>query len=327
MQEQLISTQKETATNDYSPYLGEIIISEERQPVIVFIFGKVGSKTVVESIHRLGNIPYSVYHVQTMAPKTLENARNYVKDTGHSSVNKVLNFNGELSAFIHDNFEKFKWKVITLTRDPGAIALSSFFQFLDIGILKASLPELYEGDKISATFDTFKKQFENNFLRSHINYLELWFDIEMKEVFKIDVFAEPFDHDKGYKIIQGDHADLLIIRNEDLNNVFSKAVKEFLGLENVGIVNDNRAHEKYYGNLYRFVKDNLQLSKDTAEFLYSTKYAKHFYSKKELKKFRSKWTEKKKLKDKLFIDNRINPMNIFDRLDTYRKREIPYKAE
>ena len=71
-----------------------------------------------------------------------------------------------------------------------------------------------------------------------------WFDSEMKSVFGIDVFSSDFPKSRGYKIYKEEHADLLLMRSEDINKCVSEAFKEFLDINNFTLVNANTSSEK-----------------------------------------------------------------------------------
>jgi hypothetical protein len=71
-----------------------------------------------------------------------------------------------------------------------------------------------------------------------------WFDAQIKAVFGIDVFAESFPTHAGYKIFSSQKADLLLFRLEDLDACASKAINEFLEIENFMLANTNIGKEK-----------------------------------------------------------------------------------
>lgn len=311
---------------NYSPYYGDIIIDKDHAPIVVYIVGKVGSKTVTESIYNLENIPYSIYHVQQLSPEIINETEEFVSKASFNSAKQIQEFNIKFSNFLLNHFDDFKWKVITLTRDPLAIALSMVFEFLDVGVLDNFYPELYKDGKLDSTFENFSKAFHLNCFKQTM-YVQNWFDVELKKMFGIDVYDYPFDKEKGYSIIKERNIELLIIRSEDLNKCFRAASKEFLGLDIVNMINNNVGDEKYYSDVYKFVKDKFELKKAYADDIYFSKkdfkYLKHFYTNEEVDKFIDKWTALKVVTRKDYELYGVNPENIFDHIEN----EIRLKME
>jgi len=309
---------------DYSPYYGDIILDKYNQPLIVYIIGKVGSKTVVESLYNVQEIPYSIYHVHLLAPQSENEADQKSEKSSFKSTQDIITFNVKLGNFIKEHYNEFNWKVITLVRDPFAIALSMFFELIDSGEIEKSYPELIKDGNLSATFEEFSELFHSACFK-HIMYVEKWFEIELKKVFGINVLDFPFDTEKGYSIIKKDNVELLILRTENLNSSFKKAIKEFVGIEDIEMINDNVGEDKYYSNVYKFLKDKFTLKEAYAMDIYNSDrisgLVRHFYSVKEIEEFISKWTAEKNISDEDYIKYGIDKENIFKQINEMLKRK------
>jgi hypothetical protein len=108
-------------------------------------------------------------------------------------------------------------------------------------------------------------------------------------VFGVDVFEGSFPHERGYKIYnQNSRTPVLLIRLEDLDRVGAPAMQEFLGVKNVRLHNANIGEEKDYAELYRLFKQ-YPLPNVYLREMYTTKFARTFYTDEELEKFSLKW--------------------------------------
>ncbi|GIL15442.1 MAG: hypothetical protein BroJett039_06150 [Chloroflexota bacterium] len=114
------------------------------------------------------------------------------------------------------------------------------------------------------------------------NTADAWFDAQMRPVFNIDVFQEPFDHARGYQICQSKTNRLLVMRLEDLRRVVTPAMQEFLNIPNFTLTAANISETKGYGEIYKQFVEQARLPHEYVERMHNTRYARHFYSKQEL---------------------------------------------
>ena len=262
-----------------------------RDPIIVHQMGKVGSKTVEVSLSKtfetLGLV-IPIYH--THALNEFEIGRQLA-----AQEKKQRNPESRLTALAHgerirkliDENPAQHWNVITLVRDPIARNIAAFFHNLT-----EYIPDWHERYSIDA-LDAHEVQEVFLEVAPAYDRAALWFDIQMSAIpaFGIDVYATPFPHDIGYKIYPGSaRASLLLIRLENLTECATKAMQEFLGLENFTLYNTNVADVKNYADLYRKFKD-LPLPSGYVEKIYQTQLTRHFYSEVELDMFKRKWTK------------------------------------
>ena len=257
-----------------------------KDPILIYQMGKVGSMTLEASIRQVYqdiDLDIPIHRSHTLMD--FEKATEFIKSKmGNSSAMlEEVEKEKRLRKEIDDNPDKL-WNVITMVRDPVTRNIAAFFQNIDY-----YLPEwkdLWESNSLpmQRLLDCF---FDNEEVKS-----PFWFETRLEVVFGIDVYASPFSHELGYKIYRNPpRADLLLIRLEDLNQVASKAVYNFLRIPNFKLLNTNIGSEKPYADLY-----HAMLKTSLPEFyvkkMYSTKLARHFYSEAELALFVQKRIKK-----------------------------------
>ncbi len=254
-------------------------------PVIIFQPGKVGSTTVQVSLlekYKDIGIDVPVYHAHILC--NIEERIEFVRQNRKFPKNtiKKLRESARLRAQIDAHPDRI-WNVVTLVRDPVAIKVSSMFQNLYEYI--PNWQDLYNSGQL--TLDDLlnhllqKKEFGAGGLVD-------WYDAQMKPLWGIDVFAQPFPHAQGYQIYRSQRGSLLLIRLEDLNRVAENAFEEFIGVKNLKIINTNTSEQKKYADLYRRFKER-PLPVEYVDAIYATRFARHFYTDAELNTFRKNW--------------------------------------
>jgi hypothetical protein len=136
--------------------------------------------------------------------------------------------------------------------------------------------------------DRLRDSFVNDF--DHDRPSE-WFDLEIKGILGIDVFAEGFPVARGYQTYSTDSYDLLLIRMEDLGRVGAEAVREFLGLPEFELETKNQGDDKTYAQLYADMKKQVRFDPGMLSRVYDTRYARTFYSDDELARLKARWAE------------------------------------
>jgi hypothetical protein len=190
-----------------------------------------------------------------------------------------------LRKWIDRRSSKRKLRVITLVREPVARDVSLFFFH---GTRIAEFVDHYNKDLIAVPeiVDAFLDMSSETG-----QYLLTWFDSEMKPVFGIDVFDEDFPKSRGYKIYEGKHAQLLLLKLEKLNDCARDAFEEFLGVKDISLVKANVGDNQEYGSLYRAFKEECVLPQAYLDEMYQSAYAQHFYSEEEIGQFIAKWNK------------------------------------
>lgn len=260
-----------------------------QDPIIIYQMGKVGSKTVEYSLiqaYQSLNVNVPIYHVHFLnylaeREKNLQEHNNIpaavIQKEKESQVVRKL---------IDENLD-WHWKIVTLIRDPIGVNVAAFFQSL--GQFVPDWREQYRNGTLKA--GNLREIFLEQNRDFHYHPIR-WFDSQMKPVFEIDVYSTSFPVETGYKIYsEMPHANLLLIRLEDLNLCAKQAMFEFLGLKKFILRDDNTSDKKDYAELYRDFKQ-LSLPVEYVEDIYSAKFSRHFYSQEEREKFSAQWVHK-----------------------------------
>jgi DNA-binding protein Fis len=172
---------------------------------------------------------------------------------------------------IQQNNINYKWRIITLVREPIGRNLSAYFQNL----------EIFFANDYDKKRNTLNQPILEEVMETYINKFDhdkpmRWFDEEIKGILGIDVFAEPFSVDEGYKIYSNENYDLLLIRMESLDASVKKAIHEYLDLDDFELIKTNIGSDKGYSVLYSQVKENIRLPSEYLDRLLSSKYMLKF---------------------------------------------------
>jgi hypothetical protein len=267
-----------------------------RSPVIILQMGKVGSKSVRRSLEAL-NLDMAIYHSHLLTKERIDETEKKRKKffrTERESYLKRPWLNQFLRKEICRKNDGKKWKIITLTRDPVARNLSTFFENLEVLAVNNNesfeiqsdyydiLPFTLSLDEVGVLFNLFFDKLR------HDTPL-VFFDRELKGVFGIDVYAEKFPKSIGYKIYQNKLADVLLIRLENLNSSAPQAFKKFLDIQDFTLKEENIGANKNYAELYKKFTETINLPANYLDKFYQSKFMKHFYTEQEINSFREHW--------------------------------------
>jgi hypothetical protein len=265
-------------------------------PLLVYQMGKVGSSSIMASLRSLG-LDMPLYHPHILIKSRLDEIetkrKKYFRTERYSSLKRPWECQF-LRKQIDCTLNSKKWKIVTLTREPIARNVSTFFENLEVIPLEYKKKyevksDYYDIEPIIVNDGDMEKLIPLFFERpKHDSPLD-FFDIELKEIFGIDVFSNEFPKAKGYKIYENEKAQVLLIRLENLNSCAKQAFKEFLDIEDFTLINTNIGAEKIYASLYRKFKDTVVFPNSYIDKLYNSKYMRHFYSESEIDGFRSIW--------------------------------------
>ncbi|MDR2889990.1 MAG: putative capsular polysaccharide synthesis family protein [Lachnospiraceae bacterium] len=241
--------------NDYfENFMNEM----DNTDIIIYQPGKVGSITIKSSLDKMGIKSFHTHRIAT-----------------------ILEVDG-LEDIFAEVIKNRKIKIITLVREPLIRMLSLFFQGLSVWNLERiqsenSFLELCERWMIKDHTDiVMGKQFE-------------WFDIELKAVFGVDVYAYPFDKERGYGIIQQGNIEVLVMKMEKMNGL-EKVIGEFVGAPDFKLTNANESSSKPYNYLYQNIMDVIKIPQAAADRYYQNNLRMdHFYSQEEKNQFLDYW--------------------------------------
>ena len=217
--------------------------------ILIYQCGKVGSTSVYKSITANGRNALHCHSLKDIAE-------------GDDKLYKLLNLKSG--------------KILCMIRDPVAKEIAAMWQCINE----------VERYNIDADLEEIEKRFlSNNLADKEFR----WFDVEMKQYLKIDVFKFPFDKEKGYTIIREGNIEILLMKSEMLNKL-EYVIGEFLNIDQFHLYKANVGEEKSYRFAYKEYKKNLHISEKKLEEVYiKDERMRHFYTEKELQEMYKKW--------------------------------------
>jgi hypothetical protein len=235
--------------------------------------GKVGSSTLSASLAQLDfDVPVVTCHTLTDFDAQAEFIKTHAVDPTHAL--QVIERNRRRRDLLFNG----RWKnfnVISMVRLPIRRTVSAFFEHWN-----TTNPEFQARNAAgTSSVNTLVDEFLNHYFH---NTADAWFDAQMRPVFGVDVFDEPFDHARGYQIYQRERAKLLVMRLEDLRRVVAPAMQEFLNIPAFSLRAANISETKGYGEIYKQFVERARLPREYIEQMHNTRYARHFYSEQEL---------------------------------------------
>jgi hypothetical protein len=244
-----------------------------RRPILVHQMGKVGSRSVVDSLRE--TLPDArVHHLHTVTQAGLSGVRNACKERGVDVPPHVVE--GErvrreiLDAGIGAD-------VITLVREPVGRNVSAFFQNHISGLEDATDEEV----------DGFCRRFIEGY--RHTQPLT-WFQREFDGVYGLTMDTLLFDPSIGWAAYDAGRFRVLLLRCESSDEVKRSAISRFLGTDDLDWVRRNETSKKRHGRVYAKFQARLRVPVSILDRLYGSTYARHFYTAEEIERFRAKWS-------------------------------------
>lgn len=261
-----------------------IKINNAFPPILIYQMGKVGSSTIRTSLAK-AKIPNPIVYVHYLSWSSINSVEKFFLDKPDHQIPSHIQFSKIVRQMIDKYMGQIRFKIISLVRDPVARDISSTFQNIELG-----LPHIVHVDKEQAINDILEYLL-NEFHKFDENTDEVctWFDKEIRDVLKFDVFSVQFNTTEGYQIYSTRYSDILIIRLEDLTRCYKKAFYEFLGISNFSLVYDNKGTKKWYADLYDQTQARIKIPAYYLDKIYSSRFSQHFYTEKELLNFKKRW--------------------------------------
>lgn len=246
----------------------------QRDTILVWQPGKVGSTSIVKSLER-EKIPYAHLHCLSFA--------NWLDAEVHNSYGIQHHWRDKPVKKLGIMQDLEKVKIISLVRDPIARSIADYFEGL------GRLYSKYEDMDVDFYQDM------NNFIEKEARvgksgYIFEWFNHEIKEFFDIDIYQYDFDKKKGYQVINKDNIELLLIKTEKLTDC-QEILGRFVGVKKFKLMNDNVGNQKIYKFAYNEAKQLIKIPDHIINFYYrENECMDHFYTENEKKKFIEKWS-------------------------------------
>ncbi len=242
---------------------------------------KTGNTTVIESLRNAGLEVQRSHFVSD--PSFWQAVARLELSGDEQRMQELLDWNERFRKKAASRFDGAGCRIITLVRDPVACNVSWLFERS-----RLKNPDTARRFR-EGHFDL--DELRRRFLEEEDHDLPLrWFDREIRDVYGIDVYVEPFPHEAGFATFSNGDVDLLALRLEDLSRVGAGALRDFLGLDRLDLVPRNVRLSTEAGELYRRFKTELRLPDDHLERVYSSRMARHFYTPEEIAAFRRCWS-------------------------------------
>ena len=250
------------------------------EPVIVYQMGKVGSRSITDSLKSCGVHP--VFHIHRMNPNNIKRVKDEYLKKGRNPLNE------RLGIILYKNIcrKRRKAKFITMVREPVSRNFSAFFQnFHRFTGLSFKQSELDIEELIQI------------FISEYMHDVPLdWFDIEIKNTLGINVYDFQFPKEKGHLVIQKGNFELLVLKLEISDKEKRDAISEFMTLTDFQLIRANVGEDKDYSKTYRNFKNKIRMPPSYLEKMLNSKYARHFYSDNEIDTIWSKWVDMNKMR-------------------------------
>ena len=286
-------------------------------PVIIHQMGKVASQSIEATLRN--TFPQNpIFRTHMLTNSTWNNVSRWLacppleiqQEYRKSWINQIEEGKRirrqieDYKRLIDAGFVTQKLNVVTAVREPVAITVACLFQSLTLHFPMIDFRcKIEPADKIAVDVRKYflhciKLFFNKQSMpktpqlfqfQSWLTRRPQFFDDELKAVFEVDVYKKTFDRSRGFHIYESKYARVLLIRVEDLNRVVTAAFNAFLGIESFNLINKNVGSQKFYKDLYAEFKKVISFPETFIDYHYLWKFARHFYSIKELSGFRRKW--------------------------------------
>lgn len=256
------------------------ILVRRRPPaaVVVAQMGKVGSQAVVASLEAAG---VSAAHIHFLTRPELRRAERIYRANWDADRLPWHIWEGRRVAGRLARGERLD--IVTVVREPVARNVSSFFQVADLQF-GVELGAWTSGTDLDGLRAAFLETFDEHDLPLR------WLDSQLRAATGVDVYATDFDTDRGWTIVQGPRARVLVLRTDRLAETFTPAIEEFLGRPGLALLQRNVSSDKDTGHLYEEFRRRMALPRAYLDQQYNSKFARHFWTDAELDAFRAGWS-------------------------------------
>jgi hypothetical protein len=182
-------------------------------------------------------------------------------------------------------------KTISTVRDPVARNISAFFQTFEVDFAQKYLAAGENASLKDFEIDDMVKTFLYGSARFRHDYPLVWFEEELKQSLGIDIYAAPFDHKKQLQRCNNSRCDLLVMRMEDFPTSLAPSLEAFLGIKVGEVSRSNEGSKKQYANVYANFVDQIKLPEKYLDDMYGSRFARHFYTREEIERFRAHWSK------------------------------------
>lgn len=298
--ERKIYVEKQWIISNYRAlYYRNLLSFANTDSILVYTIGKVASSAIISGLSEYG---CEVLRMEGFAPYLY-----YIWDDDEIKACREL-----ISCIIN---EKKKIRIITCIRDPIARDISSLMYVLpeklwQMGFISENIHDIEEGlEKYintgllntpnlllsncgydSMLISNMSETTKADILRKRGNRHSIFtfFQLQLKDIFGIDVFAYPFDKERGFSIISSGNIECLVLKQEKIGELES-VIREFTGCNEFVLKETNSAQQRLSGYVYYKMMKRLVVPDVLLEWYYSNESMRHFYSEHEISELIAKW--------------------------------------
>lgn len=174
-------------------------------------------------------------------------------------------------------------RFISLVRDPIATNVSAFFYF-NVNWFR----DLPTTPDLSAMSDD---ELLGSFMERYPHHVTTdWFDLEPRETLGIDVYSEPFPHDRGVvELVRGGFR-MLVLRTDLDDGIKGEAISDFVGVEGVTIPRHNTSSHYGLRELHRRLHAGITACPDYIDRMLEHRFTRHFWTDAERAGMRARWS-------------------------------------
>lgn len=236
--------------------------------VLIYQMGKVASSTIYATLRQKPDILALQFHRMPGPNMSQLNARMGWKFRLRSIFHDMQGATGK--RLLKRCPEKIR--LVTLVRDPFSRNISGFFQNMWRYDINPSLDFTEEQ----------RRRLSRIILTEYDHDIPLrWFDEEFLPALGIDVFSVPFDPERRYCIANNMLTPALIVRVDLPDEHKVKVLKEFLLRDDLTLALSNIGDEKYYSELYKWIKADFVYPDQMIDRTLNSKLMQHFFSEEE----------------------------------------------
>ena len=247
--------------------------------LLVHTPGKVGSKAIVAALKAASRPGDVIFHTHRINPDSLRGVEEERRGVAPRRTWYTADFLGKRLREPHDK----DVVVIAAVRDPVARGLSAFMQNIERhGEARRPITSLTRQDAVD-----LGRQFVERYPHQEIT---TWVEVELNDMFGVDLYLEPFDHATGYQVVRRDRLAVGVVRHDRLGTALRPFLRDLAGLAvpEVGRVNDSSG--KAYADVYADLRASLTLPQPLLDLLYDSAYARHFFTDEERRAAVERWS-------------------------------------
>ena len=248
--------------------------------LLVHTPGKVGSKAMVAALKACRRPTDVIFHTHRMNPDNVIGLEWERTTLAPRRTWYTTDFLGQRLRQPHTK----DVVVLAAVRDPVERGLSAFIQnierYVDSGRPITAVSQV--------NTDDLTRRFIAHFDPASITQ---WVEWELNAMFGVDLFAKPFDHALGYQVEDGNQVRVGVIRHDRFDDGLTPFIHALTELDPppVGRVNDSSS--KASADTHRTMRESMRLPAQLVDEIYSTAYARHFFTETERRHAMTRWAE------------------------------------